>query len=273
MLKSNNIHAITPYWNGYYKPSAGYANVDLGGGVVRIEYIFGEVKESEHIKYYKRNQSTNACEIRINGRVIKQNEFKNIWGIENHPHYNHFLCIINLISDDISRLPKTKTNKSGILLGDVIYENLCKWIRTIFPIPPRSLSCAVNEKELVDKLKWLKETHLTTNLATVEREFSVYSNIGCPVKVDLYVFDSYKVWLYEAKKDTAEAINVYQLRMYWDGAVSDGIKPDVGVLIASKFPEGVKKLVNELNNSLDSKGNKYNIIMREWEEEGVDYKK
>lgn len=271
MSRNINVQAVVPMWAGFYKPSCGYAYVDLGGGEVKIEYRFGEVKESEYIKYYKRNQSTSGCEIRINGRLLAFNIFKDIWGIENHPHYNHFLVIINIISDDTRKLPKTKTNKSGIRLGDEKYENLLKWIRSIFPSPPRNLSSTVSERELIEELKSLKEIHLTNKLARIEREFIVYSNIGCQVKVDLYVFDGSEVWLYEAKKDVAEPINLYQLRMYWDGAVSDGIKPNVGVLIASKFPEGVKKLVKELNNSFDLNGNKYNIIMRNWEEEKIKY--
>ncbi len=268
---SEKVKAVTPNWVGFYKPKRGIAVVDLGGGEVKIQYIFGEIKEGDYAKYYKKNQSTSGCEIRINNRVFMSNEFKNIWNMENHPSYNHLLIQINVISDDPNRLPKTKTNKSGFRIGDEKYDNLLNWIRSTFPTPPKSLAGAVSERELIDNVADLKEKHLTGKAVAVKREFSVYNRIGCPVKVDLYVFDGSEIYLYEAKKDELEPMNVYQLKMYWDGAISDGLTPKKGILLATCCSDGVKKLIDELNTLKDLDGNYYNIKFKTWEEEGVEY--
>lgn len=276
-LKSNSINynkkvkAILPDWAGFYRPKRGVQYVDLGAGEVKVYYVFGEVFESEYAKHYKKNQSTNGCEIRINNRLFMQNEFKNIWKIENHPSYNHFLCLINIISEDSSRLPSTKTNKSGFRIGDEKFERLCDWIRKVFPNPPKSLSSTVNERELIDRLADLKKKHITGDLTNIIREFNVYNRIGCPVRVDLYVFDGKEIYLYEAKKDNLEPINVYQLKMYWDGAVSDGLNPKKGILLASECSKGVQELINDLNNLKDAEGNYYNILFKTWIDEGIEY--
>lgn len=268
---NKKVSAVRPEWVGYYKPNKGIENVDLGGGIVKIQYIFGEIKESEYIKYYQKNQSTCGAEIRINGRVVLKNVFKDIWQLENHPHYNHFLACFNIISEVKERLPRTKTNKSGIRIGDEKFEKLYQWIRSIFPTPPRSLSGAVSEKELIEKLELNKNTHIDNPVKCIQKDFLVFNKVGCPVKLDLYVFDGFEISIYEAKKDVADVQDLYQLIMYWDGCVLDGINPNKGKLIASSFPKGLESLVKEVNQSKDKNGNMYNIILTTWKDELVDY--
>jgi len=81
------------------------------------------------------------------------------------------------------------------------------------------------------------------------------------------------VILYEAKKDKTGVQDVYQLEMYWDGFVLDGIEPTKGILIASHHPDSVKELVSYLNQKHDFNGKKYNFELKTWKEEGVDYPK
>lgn len=61
--------------------------------------------------------------------------------------------------------------------------------------------------------------------------------------------------------------------MYWDGCVCDGIKPDKGVLIASHFSEGVKKIINQVNKLKDANGNNYNMVLKNWIDESINYPK
>ena len=285
ILKSNTIRddngekyytrvkAIEPNIVGYYPPEPNRITKDLGGGEVIIEYKFCEIKESNYAKYYLKNQATAGAEIRLNGRLILKNVFKDIWGVEMHPQYNHFLCMINIISNDRRRLPKTRTTKNGVRLGDEKLNQLYKWIRSILPTPPRTSSGIVSERALLDELKSLKDTHLPNEVKRVEREFEVYRGIDGRVKVDLYVFDGQEVIIYEGKKEDADIQSVYQLRMYWDGCVCYGISPDKSILIASRFPNAVIKVVEQTNQLLDLDGNKYNIILRTWQEEKVSYPK
>lgn len=81
--------------------------------------------ESEVYKrYYRRNMSSSGVEIRINGRLIAYNLFKEIWGIEKHNSYNYLLIKIDIISDDRKKLAVTRTSKNGIRKGDEKLEKV-----------------------------------------------------------------------------------------------------------------------------------------------------
>ena len=101
----------------------------------------------------------------------------------------------------------------------------------------------------------------------------VFTTIGSPVAADLYVYDGADVVIYEAKKDTADVQNVYQLLMYWDGAVADGLKPTEGILIASSFSPGVTTILKLINSMKDQDGNPYNFSTKTWQDEGIKYPK
>lgn len=58
-----------------------------------------------------RNMLSSGVEIRINGRVLCYNLFKEIWGIEKHNYYNYLLVIIDLKSQNRDALPKTRNSK------------------------------------------------------------------------------------------------------------------------------------------------------------------
>lgn len=231
------------------------------------------MKESTYAKHYKRNMSTSGVEIRINGRLLMSNLFKEIWAIENHPSYNHFLVKINLVSDDRNRLPKTRTSKNGIRSGDEKLEKLFEWIRKTHPSPPKDTAGAVSEKELVKELADLKNSQIRDPTKHVEPEFKVYTRIGSPVSVDLYVYDGREIVLYEAKKDVADVQNLYQLLMYWDGAVSDGIRPTEGILIASSFSPGVDSVLQQINSMTDQNNNPYRFVKKTWKDERIKYPK
>lgn len=267
------VESVKPNWVGYYLPKKDNVVIDLGGGNIKIEYVFGEMGNSEYFRHYKRNMSTSGVEIRINGRLIMSNLFKEIWGIENHPSYNHFLAVINLVSENRDVLPKTRTSKNGIRSGDEKLEKLCEWIRNVHPKPNQELAGTVNEKELVKRLAKSKEMHIRNSAKCIETEFKVYTSIGSPVAVDLYVFDGQDIVIYEAKKDIADVQNVYQLVMYWDGAVADGRNPTEGILIASSHSPGVTAVIEYINTKNDRNGNPYRLSIKKWIDEGIDYPK
>lgn len=265
--------SVEPDWQGFYKPAKGNKNVDLGGGKLKIEYAFGEMGRGTYLKHYKRNMSTSGVEIRVNGRLLMSNIFKDIWEIENHPSYNHFLVIINLVSNNRNTLPKTRTSKNGIRSGDKKLENLFEWIKKTHPTPHKETSGAVSEKELVEELANLKEKQTRDKIKHIEQEFKVFKNINSPVSVDLYFYDGKYVILYEAKKDTADVQNLYQLLilMYWDGAVADTLTPTEGILLASSFSPGVSIVLSLLNTMKDQNGNNYNFSTKTWNEENINY--
>lgn len=268
---SKAVEAVKPQWAGYYDPKGGSTQLDLGGGKLVVEYNFGEMKDSSYVKHYKRNMATSGVEIRINGRILANRLFQEIWEIEPHPSYNHFLVTLNLVSDDRDALPRTRTSKNGIRSGDEKLEKLFEWVRKTHPTPEKRSAGAVSEGELVKELKELKEKHIRNKEKHIETEFCVFTKVGSSVDADLYVFDGHEVVLYEAKKDRADVQNLYQLLMYWDGAVADGIKPDEGILIASDFSPGVKLMIDLLNSRKDENGKNYNFSCKKWVDEGISY--
>jgi hypothetical protein len=123
----------------------------------------------------------------------------------------------------------------------------------------------------VRELKELKEKHIRSKTKHIEMEFKVFNSLNSPVSADLYVFDGKDVVLYEAKKDTADVQNAYQLLMYWDGAVEDGKTPAEGILIASDFSPGVDAILAVMNGTKDRMGNAYNFSKCTWRDEGIPY--
>jgi hypothetical protein len=266
------VATVQPKWRGLYPPKQGSTARDLGAGTVTIDYHFGEVlpRLEPEAKHYLQNMETSGAEVRLNGRVLLSNVFKEIWTKENHPDYNHFLVTLDLLSPDLSKLPKTRTSKNGIRSGDPKLETLFEWVRSVCPDPPRETSDAVSERELVKQLKKLKDIHIP-DPKSVETEFKVYTRLGSPVPVDLYVYDGKNITIYEAKKGNADVQSVYQLMMYWDGLVSDKRTPALGVILASTFSAGVDAVIARLNGMQDGDGHNYNFSKRTWKEEGMNY--
>lgn len=91
------------------------------------------------------------------------------------------------------------------------------------------------------------------------------------VRIDLYQNTMGKITIYEGKKDQTHSKDVYQLRMYWDGLVYDGIKPDCGVLVASTHPKTVSDLIAIVNTMKDTNGNNYNFELKTWRDLGLNY--
>lgn len=69
-----------------------------------------------------------------------------------------------------------------------------------------------------------------------------------------------EIKVYEGKKEQTTSKDVYQLRMYWDGLVYDGIRPTLGVLVAKIHPDTVKELIQIVNTMKDANGDNYKLI-------------
>jgi hypothetical protein len=265
-----SVSSIEPDWEQFFDPRKGETKIDLGGGTVTLKYAFGAIKESKNYKYYKRNMSSSGVEIRINGRVLAYNLFKEIWGIERHNKYNYLLISIDVISDDRSALPTTRTSKNGIREGDEKLEKLYKWIREYLHTPKGNIADVDDEDDLFEKLEDIKNKQLP-DPKIVNRQQSVYRNIKENVRIDLYVKTSDNVVIYEGKKDKTTIKDLYQLKMYWDGCVLDGIQPTKAILISSYHPNSVIDLAKYINQMRDLKGGHYKFETKMWRNESVEY--
>jgi len=276
------VGAVEPDWADWLGPGKGSEEVDLGGGKVNIAYAFGRInKKPDRVpfnnsttrKYYMRNMSSSGVEIRINGRVLCSNLFKEIWGIEKHNSYNYLLVTIDLKADDGSALPKTRTSKNGLREGDPKLEALYSWIRSNMHEPQKDVSLSDHETDLFEELKKRMLKYNPDPNKVIETEMHVFTSTGNTkdrVRIDLYEKTQYGVTIYEGKRDSTTSKDVYQLRMYWDGLVFDGITPTRGVLVAMQHPDSVKGLVQIVNTMKDASGNNYHLETKTWEDCGLD---
>lgn len=238
--------------------------VDLGGGPLTIHCRYGAIRPDETIqKYYSANMETSGAEIRINGRVVDSALMKVIWGRASHPVYNNFLAQVDLISDDARALPETKIAKNGFRAEKKKARQMFQWIRTNVEIPRSTKS---HERRLFQALAELK-MRMGMLIATPEKY--VFRKLGLSVRIDLFTSDGSKVGIYEGKVNHSHCIDVYQLRMYWDGCVLDGIRVDEGVLVAKKHSDEVFKLIQYVNTLTGPDGRNYRFRTSTWAEEGV----
>lgn len=279
---TKQVGALTPDWDGFISPGSGTENVDLGNGLVTIDYEFGRMNEKTRRepfnndtarKYYLKSMSSSGVELRINGRMISHNLFKEIWGIEKHNSYNYLLVKINLKSDDRDALPKTKTSKNGFRKGDPRLEALFHWIRSNLKEPQKDVSLSEHETDLFEELKKLKLQFDPNPGKVIDTEMSVFTTTGNPKdrqRVDMHEKTSNGITIYEGKKGSTTSKDVYQLRMYWDGFVYDGIEPDTGILVAQAHPNSVSELIGIVNEMEDAHHHHYNFVAKTWEELGID---
>ena len=283
-IKINDVlvPAVVPHIAGHYGPNKATSlpevyNQDLGKGMVEISLHFQEIADHPtSIRHYKKSTSCSGLEIRIEGRLIESNIFTEVWGKDIHNSYNHFHVQANLKSAIPGALPQTKSTKNGLRMGTEIIETLYSFIQNIFPTPPKKPSDKSTEKDLVNELEGLYQA--TVKGVVTEQSFATWTthekDQKNQPKLDLYVFDPAKgkmIEIFEAKTMWAGPKDFYQLLMYWDGMVADGMTPTVGYLIAASHSAGAKSLINFFNTQKDLSGNSYNFEITTWKQRGISY--
>ena len=124
------------------------------------------------------------------------------------------------------------------------------------------------DSRIIDIFEQLRDNLLAylPDPKVVETEKTVF-NTGNPadkVRIDLYEKANNIVTIFEGKIDSTTSKDVYQLRMYWDGLLYDGIKSNKGILIAREHPDSVKNLITLVNSMLDASGQYYCFEMKKW---------
>ena len=266
------IPAVMPFWVESYSPEPNNVETDLGNGVIDLQYHFGKIRQSDtHTECYRANVQQQGAEIRLNGRLIADKLFKEIWNREPNPAFNHFRAVIDIKCEERGRVPPTLTHKDGFKRTDR-YAALIQKIIEIHPNPPSEYTpTTTTENNLRDRVMELKQAHMHGN-PTIESEVNVFRALDADVRADMYIrTDDQQVIVYECKKDRTRVLDLYQLVMYWDGCVYDGIQPTGAILLASHHTEAVRSVVEFLNQMADNNGENYNFTLRTWNEEGVNY--
>jgi hypothetical protein len=142
--------------------------------------------------------------------------------------------------------------------------------------PVKDLTLSDHETDLFEELCKLKNKYNPDPNKVIDTEKYVFTGTGNrkdKVRVDLYEKSMGQVIVYEGKKEITTSKDVYQLRMYWDGLVYDGVKPNIGILVATNHPDSVKSLIAIVNTMKDTNENNYNLELKTWDELGLVSKK
>jgi len=265
-IKKDSLMPLTPTWDTETWKEIPPKPVNLGGGDLEIHCQYGDIIGNEdNLYYYRGNMESSGAEICINGRVIESGLLKRIWGRKVHPSQNAFLVRVNLVTDSLNAIPMTKAAKSGFREEDPRLKKLFLWIRANVALSEHVWES--REKKLLRKLA--EKLGMQSETTRVTREMPVFCNLGLNVRADILQVDNDVSRVYEGKLQNTRAANLYQLRMYWDGAVQDGLPPQEGILIGAHHPEEVHALLAYMNKQLGPDGRPYNFRLATWQEEGI----
>lgn len=228
--------------------------IELGGQVVPVTYVHGTLDKSkrEHLVhgsktrfYYQCSQPTQGIDIRLGKRVIATAQLGEIWHREDgsplcrHNSYNEFVG--ELILPELPRgVLATLNNKTGIDRNDPDWETI---FDALSDFPPQKNAIKYSEDEL--KNKWMKLLKAANPEDEVTSEISVWPTGTRIDVVDKGTNDKYDI--YELKAHKAEPQDLYQLKMYWDGLVLEGIQPTRGFLLVSEYSDAIQKMANAMN--------------------------
>ena len=264
---SNSVEiadALEPKWKGECAELPP-VETDLGYGRVTICCRYGSICRSKKTAfYYKGNMASSGAEIRINGRAIQHGLCSEIWEMALHPNQNRFIAQVDILCDQSAALPNTKSAKNGLREDDEKVAALFSWIRANIPEPVKEEG---REQLLVRLLAEKKAAE--PGVLRVSTEKNLYQCLNLKIKSDLFVSSTDGIVLVEAKAGGSKAEDLYQLRMYHDGCIADGMEVREAVLIAQRHPDTVRALLAELNSQKDKKGRLYHFVLSTWDEEGI----
>lgn len=279
------VNSVEPWW---MENSFSREKIDLGllageseTGEIILSSTIGTIKnritieDNEKAVYYKTNMKNSGVEIRINGRMIKNNLLNEIWNDKfQHNRFNNFLVQINLESNNSNFLPSTRSSKNGFKQGDIKLLGLYNWIRTHCPLPIENKNDRDEIhlfEELRDiKLKQLKEI-VEDGKLTVEINRRVLKRSRDNIRIDFFVAFNNTTLIYLGIKGISSPIDLYKLKLCWDACVIDNLLPTNAILLANEHSELVQDLTS-MNNSLkDINGNIYKFTLKKWKDENINF--
>ncbi|CAI2554758.1 hypothetical protein AKUA2003_01110 [Apilactobacillus kunkeei] len=255
---------------------------------IKIYFNYYKIDEANkannsYRKHYLGNEKTSGVEIRFNGRLMVDNLLTSIFNVTSHNSYNHMILQIDVVTDDINKLPLTKVNKNNILDGDSKYDGLKRFIRGKF-----NKSLAVDneykENQLVKKLFKNRQAMAEQSKENNDEQYYYYSSENDVQKDLLQGFSSKKIPcdLYEEYEDSIEIyefkvsdlseIDLYQLMMYVDILLMNNNNLLQGRKIRAKLigkskSALVEDTINYLKNINRYDANKVEIYQDTWDGE------
>jgi len=192
--------------------------------------------------------------------VILPHALEYLWpDLNRHNDFNPFIGELKIDDPEFS----TVNNKTQLDPNNPIWEKLWDTLQADKYKPPRIGSASYTERELQKKFK--EKLPAIVSGSTVQEDFPTWPGLG--VKIDLvHSLASGEDEIYELKSGTARALDVYQLVMYWDGRVEEGVRPRLGRLVCRQANENILKLILYWNNRKDKGGHNYKLEFKKIEE-------
>jgi len=242
--------------------------VTVGGKQAIVKYTWGWIDEEKRDRttgrlyplriYYQVAYRTQGIDIRLRGRVIHPHAIEVIWPeIARHPSLNKFAGELVIDSEEFSSV----NNKTTLDEQNPFWQALKEKLQASDLQPREFASLRRQDEEAVKTALKTQLPHLVPR-STAELDFVTWPGMG--VKIDLlHILQSGEEHVYEIKARELTPADVYQLIMYWDGRVVDGLPPKLGRLIGvSEPPTSVREMIQYWNKRKDANGNLYRLEVK-----------
>jgi hypothetical protein len=273
------VSPVTPPW--LYTPGKTSFEYDFGEGPVEVRIETGLIAEEDaerddddSLHYYNRDQETNGVEIRFNGVLVRQNVLREVYNRKNHQSLTRFVEVVDLRTDDPSRLPATQTDSTEFALHEDTEDELYRLIYENGPTPSEAVKVlddddeGPDESDLVDAL--VKAVASRGDSRTVETEKPLLDGED-HIYADLYSLSNDSDGdnlVIEAKKGVAGPDAVLQLLGYVLAELSEpNRRIDEGILVAQGLTDSAETLLNTINGHLINE--EASLTHETWTEMGV----
>jgi len=240
-------------------------------GRIYVEGEHGELEPNSpetrnRLYYYKNSAESQGVDFRIGKRVVATRLVTEIWGKARHPTLNPF-CGEFTVEPIGGCIPKTLNNKTSIDFDDDVWIDIAEAIRKKVELP--KWKGARTEAELREELARQLDAHKRPG-DVVHENYDCFSGAG--VVIDIYRDETHRggeLIIYETKPGKVSPLDVYQLRLYWDGLVEDGKQPTAAILVAKEQTTGTQTVMNFVNSLTDKNGKKYRLEFNSWDHFGI----
>jgi len=266
---SEEVEAIKPDYKT--RKTVGSFPVKTKKGKIYIEGEHGELdpdslETRSRLYYYKVRAESQGVDFRIGSRVVATRLLTEIWQRPRQQALNPF-CGEFRVQPIENCIPKTLNNKTSIDFDDETWIDIAEAIRKKVQLP--TWRGARTEEELREELAKQLEAHKRQS-DIVHQNYACFGGAG--VVIDIYKDETKRTGelvIYETKPGKAAPLDVYQLRLYWDGLVVDGKQPSGAILVAKEWTTGVETVISFVNSLTDKNGKQYQLELKKWDDYGI----
>lgn len=263
-----NDEAVQPIEIPYGESQTRDIKVTVGNKEVTVQYTWGWIDEEKRDRmtgrayplkiYYQVAQRTQGVDIRLRGRITSSHVLTEIWPeIEKHPSLNKFAGELVIEAQEFSSVNNKTTLDEENPFWQALREKLQEQVFT-----PREFTAIRRQDEEAIKSDLRQQLPHLFSGSRVAPEFVTWPGMG--VKIDLlHTLASGEENVYEVKARVLTPQDVYQLVMYWDGRVQDGVPPKLGRLVGvSAAPPSVNEMIRYWNTRKDANGTSYKLEVK-----------